>query len=284
MQLGIFARTFTRPTLEATLDAVVAHGFHCVQFNMACAGVESLPERIDAALCERIRREMASRRISMAAVSGTFNMIHPDVEKRREGLERLRQLVLAAPQLGTSVVTLCTGTRDRENMWRRHCDNDSPAAWADLKATLAAAIDSTSETSVTLAFEPEVANVIDSAARARRLLDEVGSPRLKVVLDGANLFHTGELPRMEAVLREAVELLARDVVIVHAKDLSRDGEAGHEAAGTGLMNYDLYLGLLCDAGFDGPLVMHGLAETQVAASTAFLRGKLRLFECDSEAG
>jgi sugar phosphate isomerase/epimerase len=284
MQLGIFAKTFTRPTLEETLDAVAAHGFHCVQFNLACAGVESLPARIDAALCERIRREMASRRISMAAVSGTFNMIHPDLQKRREGLVRLRTLAVAAPQLGTSVVTLCTGTRDAENMWRRHPDNDSPAAWADLKSSLAAAIESTSETGVTLAFEPEVANVIDSAARARRLLDEINSPRLKVVLDGANLFHLGELARMQAVLREAVELLAKDVVIAHAKDLSRDGEVGHEAAGTGLLDYDLYLGLLSEAGFDGPLILHGLEETQVAGSAAFLREKLRRLADETEAG
>jgi len=41
---------------------------------------------------------------------------------------------------------------------------------------------------VTLAFEPEVANVIDSARKGRRLLDEMRSPRLKVVMDAANLF------------------------------------------------------------------------------------------------
>ncbi len=41
MQIGIFAKTFVRPTLEATLDAVVAHDLHCLQFNMACAGLAS---------------------------------------------------------------------------------------------------------------------------------------------------------------------------------------------------------------------------------------------------
>jgi hypothetical protein len=33
MQIGIFAKTFVRPTLAATLDAVVEHGIGCVQFN-----------------------------------------------------------------------------------------------------------------------------------------------------------------------------------------------------------------------------------------------------------
>ena len=274
MQLGIFAKTFARPTLEETLDAVTSCGLQCVQFNMACAGLDSLPERIDAALSDRIRRELALRQISMAAVSGTFNMIHPDLSMRRDGLQKLRRLALACPQLGTSVITLCTGTRDPENMWRRHPDNDSPRAWQDLQTSLTTALEMTAETNVTLAFEPEVANVIDSAVKARRLLDEIGSPRLKVVLDGANLFHRGDLPRMRELLQEAVSLLAQDTVIAHAKDLSHDGEAGHEAAGTGRLDYDQYLGALHAAGFDGPLILHGLAEAQVAGSVAFLRNKL----------
>src|SRR5690349_23251315 len=43
-----------------------------------------------------------------------------------------------------------------------------------------------------LAFEPEVSNVVDSARKARRLLDEIGSPHLKVTMDPANLFHAGD--------------------------------------------------------------------------------------------
>ena len=93
-------------------------------------------------------------------------------------------------------------------------------------------------------------------------------------MDAANLFHAGELPRMRAILDEAFALLGDDIVIAHAKDLSRDGDAGHEAAGTGLLDYDYYLARLRAAGFDGPLILHSLDEAQVDASVAFLRGKL----------
>jgi sugar phosphate isomerase/epimerase len=62
--------------------------------------------------------------------------------------------------------------------------------------------------------------------------------------------------------------------LAHAKDLSRDGEAGHEAAGTGLLDYDHYLALLRSAGYDGPLILHGLAERQVDGCVEFLRKKL----------
>jgi sugar phosphate isomerase/epimerase len=273
MQLGIFANTFVRPTLEGVLDAVKAHGLECVQFNMASAGVPSLPDWIDPDLCDRIRQKMAARNITMAAVSGTFNMIDPDLQKRRDGLQRLRALVSACERLGTSVVTLCTGTRDPDNMWRRHPDNDTPQAWQDLVTSLGEALYFAAEYEVILAVEPEVSNVVDSAHKARRLLDEMQSPHLKIIMDAANLFHAGELTRMHDILDEAFALLGDDIVLAHAKDLSHDGEAGHEAAGTGLLDYDYYLARLRAVDFTGPLILHSLAEVQVTQCVDFLRRK-----------
>ena len=274
MQIGIFAKTFARPTLEATLDAVAAHGLRSVQFNLSCAGLPTLPDEIEDAAIEHIRREMEARSLQMAAISGTYNMIHPDPLERAAGLRRLRVLAGACQGLGTGVITLCTGSRDAGNMWRRHPDNDTQEAWQDLAAAMAQALQIAAEYGVVLGVEPEVANVIDTAHKARLLLDEHQSPQLKIVMDAANLFRAGDLARMPAVLDEAIELLAADIVLAHAKDLSRDGEAGHQAAGTGVLDYDRYLRLLQAAGYDGPLILHSLEEAQVDPAVAFLRGKL----------
>ncbi len=271
--IGIFSRTFPRPTLEGVLDAVVAHGVGVVQFNLSCAGLPNMPAAIDPAEAAHIRAAFEARGLTMAAVSGTFNMIHPDPAQHRDGLRRLEVLAAACAGLGTGVITLCTGTRDPDNMWRRHPDNDTPQAWADLLDAMSQAVRSAEDASVTLVFEPEVANVVDSARKGRRLLDEMRSPHLKVVLDGANLFHAGELPRMRAILDEAFDLLGPDVVLAHAKDLSHDGAAGHEAAGTGLLDYDHYLRLLAGLGRDVPLILHSLTEDQVDTAVAFLKAK-----------
>lgn len=274
MQIGIMSRTFVRPTLAETLEAVHAHGLTSVQFDLACAGLPSMPDRIDRETCDRIREKMAERGITMAAVSGTYNMIHPDPEERGRGLLRLRELAANCERMGSSIITLCTGTRDPTSMWRPHPENDSPEAWADLLPAMRAAARIATEYSVTFAFEPEVSNVVDSAVKARRLLDEIASPYLKVVIDGANLFHKGELPRMREILDEAFALLGEDIVLAHAKDLSRDGEAGHEAAGAGLLDYERYLALLHASGFTGSVILHSLSEAQAPGCVAFLREKL----------
>jgi sugar phosphate isomerase/epimerase len=235
-----------------------------------------MPDEISPELAGRIRREAAARRITIAAVQGTFNMSHPDAEHRRTGLRRLRVLAGACPQLGTSKIHLCTGTRDRENMWRRHPENDSPLAWQDMAACVRDAADIARQAGVILAFEPEVNNVVDSATKARRLMDEIGSPHLKVTIDPANIFHTGELPRMREILDEAFALVGKDIVLAHAKDLDHDGDAGHKAAGEGKLDYDRYLSLLHTCGFEGPLLLHGLSEAQVPRCVTFLREKLAL--------
>jgi sugar phosphate isomerase/epimerase len=274
MQLGIFAKTFTRPTLAETLDAIVAQGLHTTQFNMACAGLPSMPDHLDDQTVVHIRREFGARKLTMAALSGTFNMIHPDPARRQDGLRRLEVLAAACAGLGTSILTLCTGTRDPDDIWRRHPDNDTPAAWHDLLESMQAALQLADRYNVTLALEPEPANVIDSARKGRRLLDEMRSPRLKVVIDAANLLHPGDLPRMRQVLNEAFELLGPDIVLAHAKDISAQGEAGQTAVGKGVIDFDCYLSLLRNAQYTGPLIIHGLHEAEVAGSVAFLRNRL----------
>ena len=263
MHVGLMVGTIRRGTLRETLDAIVEHGIHHLQYHVPTS--PSLAE---------VREAMDSRQITISALGGTYNMIDPDVEKRHAGLQMLRSVAEKCAPMGTSVITICTGSRDPDSMWRAHPDNNSAAAWRDLVKSMRQALEVAEEYEVTLAFEPEVANVVDSAQKARRLIDEMQSPYLKVCMDGANIFHKGELPKMREILDEAFELLGDHIALAHAKDLDTDGQAGHLAAGTGLLDYDQYLGLLKENGYDGAVVLHGLSEEQVSFCTGFLREKI----------
>ncbi|MGA1199953.1 MAG: TIM barrel protein, partial [Candidatus Latescibacterota bacterium] len=149
-----------------------------------------------------------------------------------------------------------------------------PEAWRDLVVSMSQAAEIAEANNVVMAFEPEVANTVDSAKKARQLIDEVGSDRIKVVIDGANIYHKGELAKMHDMLDEAFDLLAEDIVHAHAKDLDHDGEAGKLAAGTGVLDYEYYMNLLDKIGFDGPMVLHGLDESQVPMCRDFVLSKM----------
>lgn len=273
MRLGIFAKTFQRSTIEETLDAVVAHGLRCIQFNYACAGLPSLPQQLDTADVKRIAGAIQQRGLEVAAVSGTFNIIHPDAAQRDAGFKALNVIAANCAALGTKVVTLCTGTFDPNDMWREHPENNLPPAWKQMLAGIERALEIAETHDVFLGIEPEMANVINSAEKARRLLDSLKNPRLKIVMDAANLLSPENFGDAPAVLKNAFDLLGDDIAIAHAKDIKRSGQFA--AAGKGDVDWDLYLTLLNNARFSGALILHGLAEFEVTSSVELLAGKLK---------
>ncbi|MCL4543548.1 MAG: sugar phosphate isomerase/epimerase [Chloroflexi bacterium] len=275
MRLGIMTKHLHRANIESVAEAVAGYGLAAVQLNLDSAGLEEIPETFDAATCRRIRAVFDCRGITIAAVSGTFNMIDPNQGRLREHIIRFPTLLDWCTGLGCDVVTACTGTRHPSNMWRHHPDNANPDAWKDLRNALSQLLPIAESRGVTIAFEPEVVNVIDTAEKAQRLIEEIGSSRLRVVLDPANYFHPNMLPRMEEVLEDIFQRVGSYIVLAHAKDVRGpdrgDGECVRPAAGTGVLNYALYVKLLRQSGYDGALVMHSLTEEEVPASAAYVR-------------
>lgn len=276
MQIGIFATTFLNendltPDVAGVLDQIAKLGVAAVSYDALCLGLPSMPDAIPPEQIVQVREALPPRGQWMASLSATFNMAHPNPAERANGLRRLEVLAASAHPFGTDLLTLCTGTRSTESMWRYHPDNTSSEAWADMRATMEQAIAIAEKYDVRLGIEPEVANVVASPRAARRLLDELRSDRLTIVMDGANVFPAGTLPRQREILDEAFDLLGDDIGLAHAKDLTRDGAAGNVAAGTGLLDYAYYIHLLKESGFDGALILHGLSAAQAPGCVDFLR-------------
>ena len=269
--LGLLSSEFPAVSLDTNLNTIAATGAISVQFDLVSAVGQSLPDVLSPHTLEAINVGFSQHHLTLAALSGTYNMIDPNPQARLAGAEGLDRLIALAPCLGTDLVTLCTGSRDPESMWRKHPDNDTPEAWADLLVQIERAVQVAEEYGVTLGVEPEIGNTINSVHKARRLLDEVRSPQLKIVMDGANIFQSGQLANMRKVLDEAFELLGPDIVLAHAKDLDKDGEAGHLAAGRGRLDYPYYLELLRKSGFEGAIILHALKPAESKDRLAFVR-------------
>lgn len=266
MRVGIFAKTFAGQNPRAVMQAARDAGFASVQYNMACSGLASMPDAIPGPVARDVAGAARATGLHIAAVSGTYNMIHPDPLVRAAGLRRLEVILDACVAMGTGLVTLCTGTRDPEDQWRAHPDNATPAAWADLLREMGRACALAEARGLRLGIEPELANVVDSAARARVLIDTLQSPALAIVLDPANLFEVDR--NRDRIIAEAVDLLADRIVMAHAKD--RDAHGGFVAAGRGVVDFAALAARLRSAGFDGDLITHGLAADQAPEVARFL--------------
>jgi sugar phosphate isomerase/epimerase len=274
MQLGIFAKTFVRPDVDACLAAVAAAGMSATQFNLSVLGLPTIPvEPVPDAVLAAVRDAADRHGVTLAAISGTFNAAHPDAAVRGRFIERFPLLCAAATALEIPVITLSSGSRDPDDMWRWHPDNAGQSAWADSRATLRALAAVAQQHGVRLAFEPEHGNVVTTAERAATMLAEVDAPVLGVVYDAANLLDADlDVGAMEQAITSDVATLAPHVLVAHAKELVPG--RGDAPAGAGLLPWTTIVAALSSAGFDGPLVAHGLAEADVPQAVATLRRAL----------
>ncbi|WP_053731424.1 sugar phosphate isomerase/epimerase [Nocardia sp. NRRL S-836] len=250
-RLGIFAKTFVRQRPVEVAAAVKAAGYPLAHWNFAAIGLPTLASGVDDAVFVAVRAAFDAEGLRIPSVSATFNAIEPGPHD----VHRAVRLIGLAPLLGADVVTLCTGTRDRTNMWRAHPANGSARAWRDLRATLDPLLSAADAAGVVLGVEPEAGNVVRDAAAAARLLAELGDDApAGIVFDPANLLHPGADQRQ--VLTEAIDLLGPRVVSTHVKDL-------------GTLDRDLVLRLL-DRLPAVPVIVQDVAEHDAAAVRAHL--------------
>ncbi|MDX8447604.1 sugar phosphate isomerase/epimerase family protein [Mesorhizobium captivum] len=270
MQVGVFAKTFPGSEPAGVLAAVRDAGFAVTQFNLACAGLLSMPEDVPEEAVQAIDAAATASGVGLVALSGTYNMAHPDEAVRDDGLHRLAVVIKAAAKLSTPLVTLCTGTRNADDQWAHHPDNADPSAWADMAREMEKALQLAERHGVDLGIEPEQANIVTSAGDAVRLISEMGSKRLRIVLDPANLFERADPEAARAIVAEAVERTAGHVALAHAKDRFADGRFA--TVGQGVVDFADFIARLKATGFDGPLVTHGLSAEEAPGVARFLKG------------
>jgi sugar phosphate isomerase/epimerase len=270
VELGIFARIFARRRAQDVAAAVAGAGFRVTQFNLSCIGAPTIPPvEMDPGFAA-IAAAFSAQGVRIWGLSATYNVIHPDRRKREEATARAKCLIDRAPALGVEVVTLCTGTRDPEDMWRYHPGNLSQEAWWDLRGTLDELLPVAERAGLRLGIEPEPGNVIADAMLGRRLLDELGADGrlVGIVLDPANLVSESSIARQDEILRSAFAVLGAHTVALHAKDVVPDG--GYAAAGLGQLDYDLVFELYETLPAPVPVVIQDAVEDDVARTRDFL--------------
>ena len=188
---------------------------------------------------------------------------------RKRGRESFAAMAAQAHAMGSNLLTVCSGSMDAQDQWRHHPLNDSSGAWATMMDEFNALIAIADRHDILIGVEPELANVVSSAKKARCLVESLGSDRIRIVLDPANLAEVTAPSDRRNIIAEAINLLADRIVMAHAKDRNADGSFA--TAGKGVIDFPHFLRELEAAGFNGSLVTHGLADAEAAEVATFLK-------------
>lgn len=275
--IGIFARTFPISTPEALAAQISSSGFEVTQLNLSAIGRLTLDLTLTQEEARSIKLAFRSHGVSIWGLSGTFNCIDPNDARRNQGILGCIANIKRAADMEAASVTLCTGTRNPENMWVHHPDNSNEESWTLLRKTLDQLIPSAETYGVKLGIEPEPGNVVSDVSKAKRLLNELGkdSQFLSIVMDPANLLTPSTLHKQEDILREAFEVLGPHIGALHAKDVVTSGFA---AAGLGGMDYELVMKLHSQLPNRVPVIAQDLAPEDATRVSGFLRALYSKYE------
>ncbi|MFO7695575.1 MAG: sugar phosphate isomerase/epimerase [Anaerolineae bacterium] len=277
MKLGMLTGELRRSTPEELFRTISALGFADVQLELGSVLPGPLPEKVEDSALEEIYAQASGFGVEIAAVGGTYNMIHPDLGARALGLKRFESIAATCAPLHCRFVTLCTGTRHPENMWRWHDDNLKPDAWDDLLVSMEQVLVVAERYDLLLGIETEASNVINSAEKARKLLDTFDSPRLKIIMDVANLFQRGDArpENVRPIMDKAFALLGPYIQMAHGKDIQAGEGLACTHAGHGIIDFGYFVDKLQERGYTGGMLVHGIKDERYFPEVvAFMRGVL----------
>ena len=247
MNIGIRLHDTAPGTFRERLGFARAQGFSCahIALGMTLEGfsMQNAPRLLTRELSERIKSDLADTGLECAVLGCYLNLADPDEERRTYTQEIYKAHLRAAPWIGARVV----GTETYANPASRF---DEPAARSEeafrlFMDSLRPVVRYAEEAGAILAVEPVYHHIISTPERAERMLDELPSDHLQIILDAVNLIGPGCDEQAEALTEEAIRRLGDRVRILHMKDyvVQQDGGIHSQACGTGRMRFDALLAL-----------------------------------------
>ena len=200
--------------------------------------------------------------------------IHPDEAERRKKHKYVTEQCEAAERIGCTMVTTHTGTCATESPVAPHKDNWTQETWRKSVAAIKEILKDSAGMKVPLGIEAVNMTAMNNPRAHRRLVDEIGDPRVKVCLDPVNMIHMGNYYRTTELIEECFDLLSGHIIAAHAKDsftLNRMSMYITEVApGKGVLDYESYLAGLSRLEKPVALIIEHIPEDQYAGAKKFI--------------
>ncbi len=242
MQLGIRLHDTKKLPFEERIADVRELGFTCGHLALSKV-IEEFPTddgALTPGLAMYIRKVFAKNDVDIAVLGCYLNLANPNPEKLAAIQRRYMAHIRFASLLGCGVVGTETGAPNETYTPVPECHGGE--ALRVFIENLRPVVEYAEKMGVIVAIEPVFKHIVYDPARARQVLDEIGSPNLQVILDPVNLLDISNCGRQKEIVEEAIEVLGSDIAMVHLKDFQvREGGLVSVGAGLGEMDYTAVL-------------------------------------------
>ena len=242
MQLGIRLHDTKKLPLEERIADVHRLGFQCGHLALAKV-IDEYPttdEALTPGFAMYLKNLFARNQVDIAVLGCYLNLANPNRQQLGKTVHRYMAHIRFASLLGCGVVGTETGAPNETYTYVPECHGEE--ALQTFITNLRPVVRYAEQMGVILAIEPVWKHIVCNPARARRVLDEIASPNLQIILDPVNLLDISNYKEQTAIVEEAVELLGPDVAMVHLKDyVVEDGKLKSVGCGFGQMDYTAVL-------------------------------------------
>lgn len=245
MQLGIRLHDTVDLPLEERLANVHKQGFKCGHLALKKVISEYSVENgaLTPGFAMYLKKQFAKNDLDIAVLGCYLNLANPDKEQLQKIVETYKANIRFASMLGCGVVGTETGAPNTEYLPVPECRSEESLEL--FIKNVRPIVEYAQDMGVVFAIEPVWRHIVYDPKRARRVLDEINSPNLQIILDPVNLLGIENYENREAVIDEAIELLGEDTAMVHIKDfVVENNDLKSVAAGTGIMKYDRLLSFM----------------------------------------
>lgn len=239
MQLGIRLHDTIDGTLEQRLAYVKNQGFACAHIALKKLD-KNLPDERTAltpGYSAYLRNTFWANQMDIAVLGCYLNVATPNLEKYEEFKARYFANIALASQMNCGVVGTETGAPNEAYSFEPACRSEE--TFELFLKRLTPILEYAEKMGVIFAIEPVTKHIIYDAKTARKALDRLHAPNLRIIFDPVNLLDEGNCGNKEDVIAEAIELLHNEVAVLHLKDyVLEDGKMKAVACGNGEMKYD----------------------------------------------
>jgi len=227
-------------------------------------------ERLEEAGALQIKRELDQAGIAVSVLGCYVNLINPEPALRARETGRFIASIRAAKYFGDPVVGTETGSVRAD--YKADPANEGESAFQDFVKELGKLVEEAEKVNVRVAIEAVRHHTICTPARMKRVLDDLKSPNLYVILDPVNLLGLDNVGRRYEVLKEAVDLFADRVRILHLKDYDESSpKLAVVPPGKGGMDYEKTFKIMASAGIHCPAIVEDCAPAALSGAVTYLR-------------
>lgn len=231
MKIGVRGHDYGRHGVAEYAALLHDEGYDTVQLAVpkAITGVNGFDE-ITPALLAEINEEFAKQKVEIGIFSCYMDLSNPDSEVRRKAVETFCRGLSCAKEAGAKMA----GT---ETSYEHLGPLEKQRRFPYMMDSLKRITEEAERLSVQIGLEPVAFHPLEDMETAVEVLDEIGSKRLQLIFDPANLLQRPEEVRQEAYWKRCLALGGERIAALHIKDfrMTSEGERRGCALGDGLM-------------------------------------------------